>query len=819
MMDYHKQGLDSIEFFKQKYGAVEADERKKFINTMFGLLNQKEQAVLNPMLLEDGIKSKDNVYRTYRADRVSKAVPMAPEEYAAMPFSYEAVSQVRMPEAQRAMPEGEQGGDVTLTRLREIRDGLDENLTEREAIDELDFIINDAPSGYFPQDILNKVDQAKRDLEEEFTTWAGRGDSEASTESAISSVMSFLDSKESRGEAAPSRFMPEGISPEDLNPVANKQEAQGLWADGKRMFALNEMDEKLTPITSKAMLDSYSADAIGWMEPEAPTRFMPEKLDSDYMKAVESGDVEAQQRMVDEVAKRAGYDSENIAYHGTNVDFNNFDVSDKIGVWTGSESVASLFSRIKSSREGGTPRVIKAYLKAQNPATVGYDVSVSGDKAAKQREKLISEGYDSIESKGNFRIVFDPSQIKSADPITRDDSGNVIPLSKRFDVGSRDMRFMPEGDVEVKVVDRPDETTEQGTPAPDSDVQSLPLTGNPIPWDRMLSRQVRFMPESDRNAFPTMTPKLLAEIEKETPTLAAIHIDRMRVGEYMGIDLQGGMFYPTIKENLDSGVVWAFNSTGVARTVANRAAQNKGYVKLVLMQEGNVVGNKTFANIWFKILSDSVENKQISKALALTELNAARRTVYKTLEGKDIKKNPWVTKHADKWNSLEEAKEAILSMPQIERGATYFKKSKTTTKSEGEKIAYQALLSQKMAKLGFPDARKIVNDIEEPAFKGIPTGAAVAIIKFDPLGADEKIMTAKEAGVPEHMSYGYVLKGKPVAKLGYYQVVEETFPKTKGQIMTQQHTDFPIRASVPSKKSARGQIQYASAIANAAKLK
>jgi hypothetical protein len=164
MMDYHKQGVDSIEFFKQKYGAVEADERKKFINTMFGLLNQKEQAVLNPMLLEDGIKSKDNVYRTYRADRVSKAVPMAPEEYAAMPFSYEAVSQVRMPEAQRAMPEG--------------------------------------------------------------------------------------------------------VSPEDLNPVANAQEAQGRWSDGKRMFAINEMDEKLIPITSKAMLESYPADAIGWMEPE-----------------------------------------------------------------------------------------------------------------------------------------------------------------------------------------------------------------------------------------------------------------------------------------------------------------------------------------------------------------------------------------------------------------------------------------------------------------------------------------------------------------------------------------------------------------------
>ena len=80
------------------------------------------------------------------------------------------------------------------------------------------------------------------------------------------------------------RQMPE-VSPEDLNPVANKQEAQGLWADGKRMFALNEMDEKVTPITSKAMLDSYSADAIGWMEPEqapAPSqRFMPEGVDED----------------------------------------------------------------------------------------------------------------------------------------------------------------------------------------------------------------------------------------------------------------------------------------------------------------------------------------------------------------------------------------------------------------------------------------------------------------------------------------------------------------------------------------------------------
>jgi hypothetical protein len=131
MMDFHKKGEDSINWFAEKYGIVEADQRKKFINTMFGLLNKKEQAVLNPMLLEDGVKSSDNVYRTYRADRVSKAIPMSPDEYAAMPFSYEAVSQVRMPEAQRAMPEGEQTQNIDDIRKQWDNLGIQHGLSER----------------------------------------------------------------------------------------------------------------------------------------------------------------------------------------------------------------------------------------------------------------------------------------------------------------------------------------------------------------------------------------------------------------------------------------------------------------------------------------------------------------------------------------------------------------------------------------------------------------------------------------------------------------------------------------------------------------
>lgn len=53
-------------------------------------------------------------------------------------------------------------------------------------------------------------------------------------------------------------------------------------------------------------------------------------------------------------------------------------------------------------------------------------------------EKFKNMGlYDGV----YHHIVFNPNRIKSADPITYDDSGNVIPLSKRFKASSDDIRF------------------------------------------------------------------------------------------------------------------------------------------------------------------------------------------------------------------------------------------------------------------------------------------------------------------------------------------------------------------------------------------
>ena len=60
--------------------------------------------------------------------------------------------------------------------------------------------------------------------------------------------------------------------------------------------------------------------------------------------------------------------------------------------------------------------------------------------SSKAHKQLESEGYDGYTIEG-MTVVFSPNQIKSADPITRDDAGNIIPLSERFNRSNPDLRY------------------------------------------------------------------------------------------------------------------------------------------------------------------------------------------------------------------------------------------------------------------------------------------------------------------------------------------------------------------------------------------
>ena len=94
--------------------------------------------------------------------------------------------------------------------------------------------------------------------------------------------------------------------------------------------------------------------------------------------------------------------------------------------------------------------VLNVRLKMQNPA-------IHDQQGQRYRERSFFEIINAAKEAGNdsviiqntydggplddVKVVFDPTQIKSADPVTYDASGNVIPLSQRFDATTADINY------------------------------------------------------------------------------------------------------------------------------------------------------------------------------------------------------------------------------------------------------------------------------------------------------------------------------------------------------------------------------------------
>ena len=122
---------------------------------------------------------------------------------------------------------------------------------------------------------------------------------------------------------------------------------------------------------------------------------------------------------------------------------------------------------------GGTPAapessgIYSVHLKHENPLLMDFKgKNYRPESFDSIIERAISDGHDSVVIKNavdaataetsrvsDIHIVFDPNQIKSADPITRDDAGNIIPLSERFQPSSDDIRYMPASEKVVKDIE------------------------------------------------------------------------------------------------------------------------------------------------------------------------------------------------------------------------------------------------------------------------------------------------------------------------------------------------------------------------------
>ena len=109
-------------------------------------------------------------------------------------------------------------------------------------------------------------------------------------------------------------------------------------------------------------------------------------------------------------------------------------------------------------KEGEQASVDRYYLKMENPLVKRFE-GYRDEKFIEIINKAKADGYDSvifenIRDGGGFDTiyaVFNPDQIKSADPATYDDQGNPIPLSQRFQQGEADIRYArTERDPEVQ---------------------------------------------------------------------------------------------------------------------------------------------------------------------------------------------------------------------------------------------------------------------------------------------------------------------------------------------------------------------------------
>lgn len=162
-------------------------------------------------------------------------------------------------------------------------------------------------------------------------------------------------------------------------------------------------------------------------------------FDADYMNAVNRGDMKTAQKMVDDAAKAAGYTTK--AYHGTDADsFNEFDRG-RIGTSSGLSILGDgfYFSDKRATANQYGRNVYSVYLKQSNPYA-----ATSSDAYKLKAVDLERWGYDSVTlkaGKGTIFMVMDAEQIKSADPVTYDDEGNVIPLSQRFNSENTDIRY------------------------------------------------------------------------------------------------------------------------------------------------------------------------------------------------------------------------------------------------------------------------------------------------------------------------------------------------------------------------------------------
>jgi len=211
-------------------------------------------------------------------------------------------------------------------------------------------------------------------------------------------------------------------------------------------------------------------------------------VDRAYLAAVKSGDTQAQQRMVNTYAKKAGYgvvlyqggekdlgDVYKLGERNPNIDRSEGEANNFGFFLTEDEGLAKVYAgadgevrRLRVMGKLVDLRSVQPYRQAEALKALedqGVKIPEGIEATRKQvwqlfrkhdtalRKAISDAGYTGVGFMESYSLlgdyetyaVFEPNQIKSAEPITYDSEGKVIPLSKRFDTNSDSIykRFNP----------------------------------------------------------------------------------------------------------------------------------------------------------------------------------------------------------------------------------------------------------------------------------------------------------------------------------------------------------------------------------------
>jgi hypothetical protein len=240
--------------------------------------------------------------------------------------------------------------------------------------------------------------------------------------------------------------------------------------------------------------------------------------------------------------------------------------------------------------------------------------------------------------------------------------------------------------------------------------------------------------------IPTINPQDLVG-KRVFPIFA----DLTKAGSpYEGIDssklakpeqMFGGPGYPLLPESIKHGLAWAVEGKGRGSAKIRKDAD---YVIVHAMEQTSHQSNASFANSLMKTMKQYVKDNRFNPEVVQQIDDMIRRpTEQKELQS--LKNFPGFA-HKNAENFLRKLSfEARLRVARV-------------------------LESAEAQDLGAPNIDKITRATLDPQFAGVPSRAGLFVMEIPKGTEEEQLVHLKSAGLPEHPSYQYGIKGRIVGK-------------------------------------------------------